>query len=70
MPDSLNPQFPTAEKASQFSIIIDGRLPQSPHVTAHKWEVGDEKTKLRVNVIVCHREERRTMMVVEVLPAM
>jgi hypothetical protein len=67
MRDSRNPHFLTTEKTSQFSIIVDVRLPQVPDGTAHTWEVGDEQTKRRVNVIVCHREERRTMMVVEVL---
>ena len=68
MRDSQNPQFLTTDKAMQFSIIIDVRLPGAAGLTAHTWEIGDEHNKRRVQIKISHHEERRTVMVVEVMP--
>jgi len=67
MRDSRNPQFLTADKATQFSIIVNVGLPRTVDLTAHHWEVGEEKSRRPVRIITCHYDDRRTMMVVEVL---
>ena len=69
MRDSRNPQFLTADKATQFSIIVNTGLSRTVDLTAHHWEVGEEKSRQPVRIITCHYDDQRTMMVVEVLPA-
>ena len=68
MRDSQNPQFLTTDKETQFSIIVDVRLPGAAGLTGHRWEVGDEHNKKRIQIKTSHHEDRRTVMVVEVLP--
>jgi hypothetical protein len=69
MRDSRNPQFLTADKATQFSIIVNVSLPKTSDFSAHEWTVGDANTRKPVRIITCHYDDRRTVMVVEVLSA-
>ena len=69
MRDSRNPQFLTADKATQFSIIVNVSLPKTSDFSAHEWAVGEPETKRPVRIITCHYDTHRTVMVVELLPA-
>jgi hypothetical protein len=68
MRDSQNPLFITTHKTMQFSIIIDVSLPGAAGLTTHIWEIGNANIKRRVQIKISHHEDRRTVMVVEVMP--
>jgi hypothetical protein len=69
MRDSRNPQFLTADKATQFSIIVNVSLPKTSDFSAHGWEVGESNARRPVRIITCHYDTQRTVMVVELLSA-
>ena len=69
MRDSRNPQFLTADKANQFSIIVNVSLPKTSDFSAHEWAVGESDTRRPVRIITCHYDTHRTVMVVELLSA-
>lgn len=69
MRDSRNPQFLSADKATQFSVIVNVSLPKTSDFSAHGWEVGESSEKRPVRIITCHYDTHRTVMVVELLPA-
>ena len=69
MRDSKNPRFASADKASQFSIILNRGIPRIDELDSHLWAVSDGNVTSAVKIIACHYDEVRTMMVVEVLPA-
>ncbi|MEO6995658.1 MAG: hypothetical protein ABI273_18780 [Lacunisphaera sp.] len=68
MRDSRHPQFLTADKATQFSVIVNTSLPRTSDFSSHEWAMGESNAIRPVRIITCHYDTHRTVLVVEVLP--
>jgi hypothetical protein len=69
MRDSKNPQFASADKSAQYSIILNRGISRVLDHDVHTWEIREEGALTqRVKVLQCHYDEHRTIMTVEVIP--
>ena len=64
--DSKNPQFASADKASQFSLIVE--VPENLGLDASgSWDVGNDTAKRNIRVLSYHYNAHRAIVTVELL---